>query len=275
MGRSGTGSAPECLPHDLTLINLMESDILHAARSAYESIGIYRRLLGNLPASLQEVPCLTSADYSLARGILDCITDREKVNGVVPSWNRLGTQFPFTIVEGDAEAEARFERFEQAIFSLTDDTWPEDCVLLTDDARGLVAADLATALGWNGTRVHTLVTQGTLNATSLNFLQSLPAPKVIWVLPRPIDATLLPAGMEQWQMIHPSMDHTPTELSSLLWCDEWGLCGFRRPGEKPWTFSGNDLIWEPMPHLDSWAVTCRKPNLMGWVRYLPGLPLAT
>lgn len=251
----------------------MESDILQAAQSAYKSIGVYRRILGALPISLEEVPCLTSADYSLARGILDCITDREKVNGVIPSWNRHGTQFPFTIVEGDAEAEARFERFEQAIYALTENTWPRDCVLLTDDARGLVAADLATSLGWNGTRVHTLVTQGTLDNTSLNFLQGLTAPMVIWVLPRPGDATTLPAGTEQWQVVHPSMDQTPTPHASLLWCDEWGLCGSRSPGEKQWTFTGSDLIWEPIPRLASWAVTCRTPNLMGWVRYLPGLPL--
>lgn len=219
--------------------------VLSAAQSAYEHTSFYKRLYGERPTSLEEIPFTSSTQYHRAEGTLECINPSVDPCGVLPPFHREFRRLPHTILESEPDIDQRQERLGEALEDIgICGGEPKRMLIVTTEENGPFACDLSTGLGWEGHPASIFYWNG--KKADLEFQIDAHQPdRLIWCLQAdPHETTNFPA--QQILTIHCINQPLP-EWPGPLWifCDEVNLIGSRPTGRSTFRVNQQQLRIEP------------------------------
>lgn len=252
------------------------TDMLSAAQRAYDSTRFYSDLYRQRPTSLDGVPTVSHANYHRARGLLDCITDREDVVGALPAYRRNVRRFPFNVVESEEEAALRHERFVQAMRDLG---FPLDkerrrFLLLIDDACGPFGCELSKALSWERQQASMVLLNGSPEDLSAD-IRSHGPDVVVQVAGTPLVEQLPLNGAACIAVEHVEANvDASSNCPTLLVCDELHVVASRPAGREAWRFAGDQILLEQDDLSRLLHVTTLRFTCFPLIRYNLGCHLA-
>lgn len=244
-----------------------EQTVLEAARDAYRRIRFYRDFYAVEPATPDDVPFISFVEFHHAAGITDCIDSGHPLVGCPPPYHRNVRRFPFTVVECQQDLEARQQRVVRA---LEDIGVPSGCgkriLVVTDDAHGPFACDLAVGLGWE----HLPASIWYWNGYAEDLAQQLDAhaPELVaWCLPE-IPTRLLDLEQTRVLLIH-HLDRPipPPGLKTWLFTDEANLIASRPEDREVFDIDRTQFVVEVSPTSGLPHITTRRALTMPLVRY--------
>jgi hypothetical protein len=250
-------------------------DVLEAARLAWDQTWFYRHLYGTTPESLADVPFITPATYHRARGVHDCIVDRDDVCGYIPSYHRNQRRFPFNIVVDEvAESQAQ-DRLAGALTALAING-PARFLAVTDDTRGPFTCDLVKGLAWERHQASMVYDQDVPGAADerRRQLEALQPDYLIVVDQRRLP--LWQALTDTPVIVIAHAHHNtacPPEHTAWLFTDELKLIATSAAGVAAFTPAAEHLIFETAPDTGQTHVTTTAFACLPLIRYHLGMTL--
>lgn len=205
--------------------------ILSSAQRAFDRVAVFRQLYRSRPATLADVPFVSSTHYFRAAGTLECIDPKVEVCGALPPFHREFRRLPFTVLESEPDIDQRQKRLELALEDVgIDGEQSKRMLMVTNEANGPFACDLSTGLGWEGHPASIHYWGGSSEELAFQIEAHRPD-YVIWCLPQCPEG-LLSFPVEQTLVVH-SIDAPLPRWDGALWlfCDEINLIG-SRPADR-------------------------------------------
>ena len=240
------------------------SYVLKAAQSAFERTLLYRRLYADMPQSLDEVRFISNTEYYRAAGTLDCIDREIEICSVLPPFQRGASRLPHTVLESDADVDARQERIQLALQDVGISEGRR-VLIVTNESNGPFSCDLSTGLGWEGVPASIYYWNGRREDLAFQ-LEAHRPDYVIWSLPF-MPQNILDFPVDQILVAHGIDDPLP-EWAGPLWlfCDEFNLIGSRPSGRSSFRVDREQLYIEAGPAGRPYLTTLRR-EIFPLVRY--------
>jgi len=242
--------------------------ILSAAQRAFDETQFYETLYSSRPTCLNEIPFINHANYHQAQGILDCITDRSEVSGALAAYRRNVRKFPFNIVESESEQQHRHKRLIHALSGLgINSNNAANFLLITDDAGGPFAGELATCLAWE----HHQASICFLHGSDEQLLKDINCynPEYVLNVANCTPETYLKELDQNIITIHHVDHRVPDRKNLLLACDEIGVFAGRKNPNDPFFYDNENLLIETNPHSHLPAITTTNFGISPFIRYSP------
>ena len=242
--------------------------ILSAAQRAFDETQFYETLYSSKPTRLNEIPFINHASYHQAQGILDCITDRSEVSGALAAYHRNVLKFPFNIVESETEQQHRHKRLMHALDGLEINTnIAAKFLLITDDASGPFAGELATCLAWEHHQASICFHHGP-DKQLLEDINSYNPEYILNVANCSPEIDL--EELDQTIITLHHIDHrVPDTKNLLLACDEIGVFAGRKNPTDPFFYDNENLLIEINPRSNLPAMTTTHFGISPFIRYSP------
>ena len=244
--------------------------VLAAARRAFDTVPIYRRLYGDRPARTRAVPAIGPSAFHLADSVADCIVDADAVVAAVAPLCRGLPRLPFSPVEDRAEAQAREQRLLAALDFLGCTTSRTRFLLLADDATGPLAARLSNSLAAAGGSASILfhaadpaVTGSAVAALDPHSLILLADDPRLDDLAVAGCAVLRLVGLDGWR-------RTDRRGARLLFSDELHAIGAARAGDPFTLLAQGGLVFETTDPGGQLLVTTVAFTCLPLIRYALG-----
>lgn len=241
--------------------------VLDAARDAYRRIGFYRDFYAVEPETPEDVPFISFVEYHHAAGVSDCIDANHPLVGYVPPYHRNVRRFPFAVVECQQDLEARQERIIRA---LEDIGIPSGCgkrfLVVTDDAHGPFACDLAVGLGWEYLPASIWYWNGHPEDLAEQLVAHAPD-LVAWCLP---ESPMPLLDLEKTSVLlvhHLDRPVPPPGLKTWLFTDEANLIASRPEDREVFDIDRTQFVVEVNPTSGLPHITTVKTRTMPLVRY--------
>jgi len=251
------------------------TSIVDAAVRAHARVPFYRALYPQAPRALEEVPFISHVTFHRARGLLDCIADREEITGALPAYYRNVRRFPWNIVESEEEARLRQLRFTCALTDL--ELTPaelERVVLVTDDPHGPFACELSKAFAWERHQASLIYFDGDHDHLAEDLRAFEPTTTLVVsaaVEPETLPGELAGRVVQIWHLERAG--DPPPQRDLMLACDELHLFAVRPSGGQSIAFDAAQLALERDPRTGLLAVTTLGADCFPLIRYLVGVAL--
>ena len=240
----------------------VEGALTAAAGKAFRLTRFYKEAYGAEPAEASEIPYISASDYHRASGLLDCVVDREAIIGILPSYYRDASRFPFTVPEDEAELVLRQRRIVRAMKDLGVDFGASPRFLIVADGRrGPFACELAKGFYWEGFQASISFRDGSVDELRRDVAMHDPD-YVVLTCGRHLRSELGRPRHSVWlveQCGDPPVGGT--EYPSLLYADGVDLIGSRAAGRTGYDYDPEQLLIEVDPasllsHVSKLQFTC-------------------
>ena len=226
----------------------VQKAFIEAAGKAFRTTRFFGLLYEREPACAAEIPFISESDYHRSAGLLDCVTDRTAIIGIMPPYWRDTSRLPVAVPEDEAELSLRQKRIVRAMnhLGVRFEKSPR-FLIIADGRRGPFAAELAKGFYWEGFQTSICFHDGTgqdlrreVAAHEPDFVLMTSSRHQRHVLERPRDSV--------W--IVESCSHSPIEdpsYPSLIFADGVDLIGSRRAGVPEYDYDDEQLLIEVNP----------------------------
>ena len=253
----------------------IEAALIASAVEAFRTTRFYGDLYDVEPTQASSIPFITASTYHKAAGLLDCVSNREAMIGVLPPYVRDASRFPFVAPEDEPELVLRQRRIVRAFGDLgVDFKAAPRLLIVADDRTGPFACELAKGIYWEGCQASITYLDGqaedvrrVVDEYDPDYVLLASGRSLGRVLDRPPSSVILVEHCTD----RPVDD---SDFPALLYADGVDLIGSRALGRNGYDVDPEQLLVELEPasqlsHVTKLRATCLPMVRFGIGRRIP------